>query len=128
MRDVLEHYTRQTGDLQQIRRSEAKTDMARRVAPVVGKAIQTGEIVDLLKTGWHMAAVESPGRLQVRLYVRTYSADPVITFTVRTGDYTANGRARLEVDLLLGCAGAPVARLLEARSLERCIAWAWLDR
>ena len=80
--------------------------LAEKVAPLLEKAIKAGAIVDLLKTGWHMAAVESPGRLHVRLYVL----------------------ARLEVDLLLGFGGTPVARLLEARSLKRCISWAWLDR
>lgn len=119
-------------------RAEVGADVLEALAPVVREALETDAWADVCGSGWYLAACVDAGRLKFRLAVGIPKPGEAAPIRCKLWPGTRARCPVLDVDLPTGAnpdparAAAFVAlgpeRLQEAGDLERCIAWAWLDR
>ena len=119
----LTHRTTETGHVRQSPRSEIDDDAIRRLAPMLRRALNTGQPVRLAPTAWTITATETADRLDAQAWHGERTGDPHIRLAVTGRTLTASMAGLAAIRSPTRAAEAAI----EAGDLERCLAWTWIE-
>ncbi|MCY4071995.1 MAG: hypothetical protein OXG60_11920 [Chloroflexi bacterium] len=122
MADRLRHITAESGHETISRRVDVDDAVVEQLRPLVARAIDTGEQVDIPDSYWIRAEEQEIATLAVAIGHTDTGADVRVSMVVSRGPSH-------KLPVLRVCTGAKALREIasELRDLDRCIAWAFLE-
>jgi len=125
MQDLV-HITKESGHVRQSPRREVADEVIEVLTPLLEQALDTGDCMAVGGSGWFFTAKDRGGEgVDFELWYSDGDGPAHILMQVERGDPP---RCEVSTAGMIQDGMFSINALAEAGDLERCLAWAWLER